>query len=92
MHTRQACKRQLYKRCCSSNADDGLLLRTGFEVFPELLRGLKDQLVTQISDRRSAVSRQVCHTLGVTVAALGPRFEWLAQILVPALCKVMGTA
>lgn len=67
-------------------------VHAGYEVFPELLRSIKDQLTTQIIDRRSAVARQVCHTLGVVVAALGPRFEWMAQILVPVLFKVSACA
>ena len=42
----------------------------------------------QITDRRSAVSRQICHSLGALAAALGPRFEWLGLALVPYLLKV----
>eukprot|EP00803_Ostreobium_quekettii_P000644 evm.model.scf_83.8 EVM.evm.TU.scf_83.8 scf_83:153419-159961(+) len=55
----------------------------------ELLRPVKDPLTAQINDRRSAVSRQACHVLGVMAASLGSRFELLAVHFLPVLFKVL---
>lgn len=60
----------------------------GYEAFAEMLRPLRDPLTVQLSDRRSAVSRQACHLLGCLAAALGPKFDQYASTFVPAVFKV----
>lgn len=58
------------------------------EVFDESLRLLRGAMGEQLLDRRSAVSRQACHVLGVLSRALGARFDSFAAAMVPLLFKV----
>ncbi len=58
------------------------------EAFLEQLRVLRDALVVQINDRRSAISRQACHLLGVLARAMGMVFEPYAVHFLPLLFKV----
>ncbi|KAF8062702.1 clasp1b [Scenedesmus sp. PABB004] len=55
--------------------------------FAELLRGLKDLILEQMVDRRSAVARQAAHLMEVLAAGLGPRFEPYALPCMAALFK-----
>lgn len=49
---------------------------------------LKDPLVHQINDRRSAISRQACHLLSILVAAFGHKFEVLVIFFIPVVSRV----
>ncbi|KAK9807883.1 hypothetical protein WJX72_012183 [[Myrmecia] bisecta] len=60
-----------------------------WDCFFELLKPLRDPITVQLEDRRSAVSRQACHLLGVLAAALGGRFEMHAIYYIPVLFKVL---
>eukprot|EP00210_Caulerpa_lentillifera_P006256 g5975.t1 len=70
---------------------EGLILggATQWPSFLELLRNLKDPLVAQICDRRSAVSRQACHVISVLVSYLGIKFDHMAIFFIPVLIKVL---
>lgn len=57
--------------------------------FLENLRQLRDPILEQLSDRRSAVARQAAHLMEVLAAALGPRFEPYAVAFVSALFKAL---
>lgn len=57
--------------------------------FLEALRGLKDLLLAQALDRRSAVARQAAHAMEVLAAGLGGRFEPLAAPCMLALFKAL---
>lgn len=59
-----------------------------FECFYDQVYTLKDPLVQQVQDRRSAIARQACHLLCCLAVALGNRFEHMAQALVPVVLKV----
>ena len=68
------------------------LVKGGAAAFPDFddtLRGLRDALAEQMLDRRSAVSRQVCHLLAALSAALGPRFDATAAAMLPLTFKVV---
>eukprot|EP00775_Hariotina_reticulata_P009313 gene9313-9478_t len=61
-----------------------------FEVcFLEHLRQLRDPILEQMGDRRSAVSRQAAHLMEVLAAALGQRFESYAAVFMTALFKTL---
>ncbi|PSC71695.1 CLIP-associated -like isoform A [Micractinium conductrix] len=51
---------------------------------------LRDALATQLQERRSAVSRQACHAVGMLAAACGHAFEPLAMHLLPLLFKTLA--
>ncbi|GBF89721.1 hypothetical protein Rsub_02891 [Raphidocelis subcapitata] len=59
------------------------------ESFDECVRPLREAVGEQLLDRRSAVSRQACHLLGVLSRAMGPRFDAFAGAMVPHLFKVL---
>ncbi len=59
------------------------------ETFLELLRSLRDPLLEQLADRRSAVSRQAAHTMIALAASLGQRFEPYAAPFMTALFKML---
>ena len=57
--------------------------------FLDYLRQLKDPILEQIYDRRSAVARQAAHLMEVLAAALGIRFEPYAVTFMGALFKAL---
>lgn len=57
--------------------------------FLEHLRQLRDPLLEQMGDRRSAVARQAAHTMEMLAAALGIRFEPYAVTFMTALFKAL---
>ena len=57
--------------------------------FLDYLRQLKDPILEQIYDRRSAVARQAAHLMEVLAAALGIRFEPYAATFMVALFKAL---
>eukprot|EP00878_Enallax_costatus_P036245 GHUV01040644.1.p1 GENE.GHUV01040644.1~~GHUV01040644.1.p1 ORF type:complete len:239 (-),score=67.66 GHUV01040644.1:296-1012(-) len=57
--------------------------------FLDYLRQLKDPILEQIYDRRSAVARQAAHLMEVLAAALGVRFEPYAVTFMGALFKAL---
>ncbi len=59
-----------------------------FECFYDQVYTLKEPLMHQVQDRRSAIVRQACHLLCCLAVALGNRFEHMAQAFVPVLLKV----
>lgn len=60
-----------------------------YDVLTDALKGLKDPLIKQVEDRRSAVSKVACFTLGQLSSVLGLRFhEHLLQFM-PVLIKVL---
>jgi len=54
-----------------------------------MLRALRDPLLAQLADRRSAVVRQATHLLEALARALGPAMEATAEALLPALFGVV---
>mmetsp|Transcript_26646 Transcript_26646/g.74823 ORF Transcript_26646/g.74823 Transcript_26646/m.74823 type:complete len:1025 (-) Transcript_26646:206-3280(-) len=58
--------------------------------FVDELKGIKDGIGAQISDRRSAVSRVACRVVGQLAVALGNSFEPLAVYFFPIILKVSG--
>jgi CLIP-associating protein 1/2 len=61
-----------------------------FEVcFLEHLRQLRDPILEQMGDRRSAVARQAAHLMETLAAALGQRFESYATVFMTALFKAL---
>ena len=60
-----------------------------YDAFGEHLRGLKEPLVKQLEDRRSAVSRQACHLVASLSSSLSTRFVDYAVYILPALLKVL---
>lgn len=59
-----------------------------YDCFYDQVYTLKDALVQQVQDRRSAIARQACHLLCCLAVALGTRFEHMAHALLPVLLKV----
>ncbi|KAK9843845.1 hypothetical protein WJX81_008697 [Elliptochloris bilobata] len=55
----------------------------------DALRPLRDPLVAQLLDRRSAVARQACHVVAELAALLTTRFESYALAFLGALFKVV---
>ena len=53
------------------------------------LRGIRDPLVMQLSDLRSAVCREACATLSLMAARFGTDWESHADVFVPALLKLV---
>ena len=70
----------------------GLVLGSAAQrpALPDLLLPLRDALAAQLQERRSAVSRQACHAVGLLAAATGDRFEPLALALLPALLRALA--
>lgn len=67
------------------------LLKAGvasYDCFYDQVYALKDALIQQVQDRRSAIARQACHLLCCLAVALGNRFEHMAHALLPVLLKV----
>lgn len=55
----------------------------------EGLRVLKDAIVKQVEDRRSAVEKQACYTLSGLASVLGLRFQDYLIFYLPVLFKVL---
>lgn len=58
--------------------------------FPAHSADLSLSCIVQLQERRSAVSRQACHLVGLLAAACCDRFEPLAVHLLPALFKTLA--
>ncbi|KAK9862360.1 hypothetical protein WJX84_010387 [Apatococcus fuscideae] len=68
------------------------LVKGGAAMFPgflEMLQRMREPLILQLADRRSAVSRQTCHLIGELAAAMQSSFEPMALILFPELLKTL---
>ncbi|GBF91808.1 hypothetical protein Rsub_04913 [Raphidocelis subcapitata] len=59
------------------------------EAFDDALRALRQRLAEQLLDRRSAVSRQACHLLGVLSESLGQRLDGFVAAVLPMLFKLL---
>ncbi|GFH07829.1 uncharacterized protein HaLaN_02689 [Haematococcus lacustris] len=59
------------------------------EPLNECLKGLRDSMSKQLEDRRSAVEKQACMTLGLLSAVLGLRFQEHLVYYLPVLFKIL---
>jgi hypothetical protein len=59
------------------------------DALSDALRALRDQLMKQIEDRRSAVSKTACAALAALSAALGLRFAEHLLYFLPVLFRVL---
>ncbi|GFH08045.1 uncharacterized protein HaLaN_02944, partial [Haematococcus lacustris] len=59
------------------------------EPLNECLKGLRDSMSKQLEDRRSAVEKQACMTLGLLSAVLGIRFQEHLVYYLPVLFKIL---
>ncbi|XRA95915.1 CLIP-associated protein [Pycnococcus provasolii] len=61
---------------------------TSMPCFTGSLRAMRDALLEQLDDRRSAIVRQTCHLLAVLAADLGRSIESFIEPILPALFSV----
>ncbi|KAK9835750.1 hypothetical protein WJX74_007289 [Apatococcus lobatus] len=79
------------KRIASLQRFEGLV-KGGAAMFPgflDLLQRMREPLILQLADRRSAVSRQTCHLIGELATAMHASFEPMALTLFPELLKTL---